>query len=222
MRRVLASSGHLIAWVFLIYVLAVIVARPSYTSWGTTWAERAMPVPGDSLGASATYRIDHGITVNAPSAAVWPWLVQIGQDRAGFYSYSRLERMVGDDIHNSDQLIAEWQTLDTGDFVRATQPGYLGGLFGDNPGWRVAAVEPGHYMVLDGWGAFIVEPVGRRSTRLLVRTRGDATPTLSSTFLSPGSVFLFEPVHFIMQRGMLYGIRERAERNYVMALRARR
>lgn len=221
-RRMLARVGHVAAWTLLAYVFVVIAARPWYSTWGTTWGERSMPVPGDSLGPRATYRLDHAVTISAPAEAVWPWLVQMGQDRGGFYSYSWLERLVGDDIHNADRIVPEWQDRYVGDRVRAAQPGYLGGLLGDEPGWRITNLEPGHYMVLEGWGAFIVEPVGNRTTRLLVRTRGDAQPTLLTTVLSPVSLFVFEPVHFVMQRAMLLGIKQRAEESYVTALRERR
>ena len=218
-RRILATGGSVVAWSFLAYVFLVIAGRPWYTTWGTTWGDRAAPVPGDPLGPSATYRLDHAVTISAPASAVWPWLMQMGQDRGGFYSYSWLERVVGDDIHNAERIVPEWQHREVGDLVRAAQPGYLSRLLGDEPGWRITALEDGHFMVLEGWGAFIVEPVGNRTTRLLVRTRGDATPTPMATVVSPISLLVFEPAHFIMQRAMLLGIKERAEQSYVTALR---
>ena len=221
-RRVLATTGHVVAWCFLAYVFVVIAARPWYSTWGTTWAERAVPVPGVSVGGPPSYRLDHGVTILAPAHAVWPWLAQMGQDRGGFYSYSWLERLFGDDIHNADRIVPEWQHREVGDVVRAAQPGYLDEVLGDEPGWRITALEPGHFMVLEGWGTFVVEPVGNRTTRLLVRTRGDAQADLTTTLLSPASLFVFEPAHFIMQRAMLLGIKERAERSYVTALRERR
>ena len=218
-RRILAATANVVAWSFLAHVFLVIAARPWYTTWGTTWGERAAPVPGDSLGPSATYQLDHGVTISAPAHEVWPWLLQMGQDRGGFYSNSWLERLVGADIHNADRIVPEWQHREVGDLVRSAQPGYLGGLFGDDPGWRITEIEPGHFMVLDGWGAFIVEPVGNRTTRLLVRTRGDATPAFTTILLSPLSLFAFEPAHFVMQRAMLLGIKQRAEQSYVTAVR---
>ena len=89
----------------LAYVAAVLAMRPTMVRWGTTPDERAVPLPGDQVHPTqADYRIDHAITIRAPANAVWPWLVQLGQDRGGFYSYAWLERAVGDDIRNADRI----------------------------------------------------------------------------------------------------------------------
>jgi hypothetical protein len=136
--------------------------------------------------------------------------VQLGQDRAGFYSYAWLEQLAGADIHNADRIHPEWQQLETGDLVRATQPDYLGGRLGE-PGWRVREIVPGRAIVLENWGAFVVNPVDARTSRFFVRTRGDGMPSLAGVLLGPINVFVFEPAHFIMQRGMMLGIRDRAE-----------
>jgi hypothetical protein len=66
-------------------------------------------------------------------------------------------------------------------------------------------------MGLENWGTFVLQPIDSTTTRLIVRTRGDAAPSLLSFALAPINVFLFEPAHFIMERGMLRGIRARAE-----------
>jgi hypothetical protein len=116
--------------------------------------------------------------------------------------------MVGDDIRNADRIHPEWQTLHEGDLVRAVQPDYLGGIFGPNVGWHITRLEPNRVLVLGGWGAFILEPAGG-STRLIVRTRGADKPNVA---LAPLGLLVFEPAHFIMQRRMLLGIKERAER----------
>ena len=206
---------HRVAWsagiVALVYAAVIVAIRPLYLRWGTTAAERVASLPGDQLNPDARYRVDHAITIHAPADSVWPWLVQLGQDRGGFYSYSWLERMIGDHVRNADRIHPEWQHLQTGDLVRAVQPGYLGGRFGD-VGWRVIDVVPGRAMVLDKWGAFVVQPVDAQTSRLIVRTREAGTPSLAGIVLGPFGVFVFEPAHFIMQRGMLRGVRDRAER----------
>jgi hypothetical protein len=206
-----AGVVRALALVWLAYATAVVAFRPMYLHWGTTPVERAMSLPGDQRVLNPTYRVDHAITIRAPANAVWPWLAQLGQDRGGFYSYAWLERMVGDHITNADRIHPEWQRRAVGDLVRATQPDYLGGRLGDL-GWRVAELDSGRAIVLENWGAFVVHPVDGRTTRLIVRTRGAGTPSLRATVLGPLSVFVMEPAHFIMQRGMLRGIRDRAER----------
>jgi hypothetical protein len=212
---------HRIAWsaaiATLVYATAVVFVRPAYLTWGSTAAERRGALPGDELVANPRYRVDHAITIHAPAAAVWPWLAQMGQDRGGFYSYDWLERLFGVDIRNANEIHPEWQRLGVGDLVRATQPGYLGGIFGEDLGWRVAALESGRAVVLQYWGAFLLEPIDTRTTRLIVRTRGDGAPSLLALVLGPLNVFVFEPAHFIMQREMLRGIRDRAERYATVA-----
>ena len=208
--RRLAGAGRAAGLLFLVYATAVALFHPVYVRWGTTSAERMMTLPGDDLVLDARYRVDHGITIWAPADSVWPWLVQIGQDRGGFYSYTRLEHLAGAHIHNADRIHPEWQQLKPGDLVRATQPDYLGGRLGE-PGWRVLDIVPGRAIVLENWGAFVLQPVDERTTRFLIRTRGDGAPSLAAVLLGPLNVFVFEPAHFIMQRGMLRGIRDRAE-----------
>ena len=141
---------------------------------------------------------------------MWPWLVQLGQDRGGFYSYDWLERAFGDDIRNADRIHPEWQTIARGDLVRATQPSYLGGKLGDL-GWKVTDVVPGRALILENWGAFVVRPVNDSTSRLHIRLRGPGAPSLAGVALAPFGLLVFEPAHFIMERGMLLGIRQRAE-----------
>jgi hypothetical protein len=206
---------HRVGWgiglLALAYATVVVAIRPLYVRWGTTAAERAASLPGDDLRPDARYRVDHAITIRAPADLVWPWLVQLGQDRGGFYSYSWLERAIGDHIQNADRIHPEWQHVQPGDLVRAVQPGYLGGRVTD-VGWRVLDVVPGRALILDKWGAFVVQPLDARTSRLIVRTREPGTPSLLGIALGPVNVFMFEPAHFIMQRGMLRGVRDRAER----------
>ncbi|MFL5562716.1 MAG: hypothetical protein ACJ79K_14695 [Gemmatimonadaceae bacterium] len=211
-RRLRALAGNTVAWAFLAYVCGMIVLRPWHTRWGVSDDERAMQLPGDELVYDAHYRLDHAITIDAPADSVWPWLAQIGQDRAGFYSYDRLERLIGDDIHNADRIHPEWQDRRVGDLVRAVQPDYLGGRLGSAVGWHVLELQRGRALVLDKWGAFVVVPVDEHTSRVHIRTRGAGTPDLRGVVLGPVSLLVFEPAHFIMERRMLLGIRDRAER----------
>jgi len=134
----------------VLYTAVVITAGPWYMTWGTTPEEREIALPGDELVEYANYRSDHAITIRASADSVWEWLVQLGQDRAGFYSYDRLERLFGADIHNADRIHPEWQQVRPGDLIRAVQPDFLGGRLGRDVGWRVAEVVPGRALVLEG------------------------------------------------------------------------
>lgn len=182
------------------------VLYPWMLGWGATTAERLRGLPGDELVPVATDQSTRAVTVRAPADETWRWLVQLGEDRAGFYSHSWLENLFVADIHNGDRVRPEWQTLREGDLVRAVPDDYLGGILPE-PGWRVAAAEPGRWFVLRNWGVFLVEPVDAATSRLIVRTRFH-----DETWWGPiVTALAFEPVHFVMERQMLLGIKARAE-----------
>ena len=199
------------ALVFVVYLAALVVVRPWHMRWGASDADVSARLPGDEVLPDGHYRMDHVVTVRAPARAVWPWVAQIGQDRAGFYSYQRLERFFGAHITNADRVHPEWQTRTVGETVRAVQPDYLGGRLGDYVGWRVALFEPGRALVLENWGSFVVRPIDANTTRLHIRLRGRGAPSVKGTLLAPIDVLVFEPAHFIMERKMLLGIKQRAE-----------
>lgn len=185
------------------YAVVLAATRPWHRRWGATDEEIAMELPGDELSEGAA--ANHAITIDAPIEEVWPWLVQIGQDRAGFYSYSWLENLVGADIHNSDRVVPEWQSLTEGEYLRLASAK----LYGDRPLLRISHVDPGRSFVLEGWGAFVLIPIDQKTTRMLIRTHAVTRKPLLRLL----DFFIGEPAHFIMERGMLLGIKERAERS---------
>src|SRR5919198_3490657 len=125
------------------YVLSAVAARPWMDRWGSTAEERALLLAGDELVADAEQQT-HAISIDAPPEAVWPWLVQMGQGRAGFYSHDRLERFVGADIRNADEIHPEWQHLAVGDLVRTYRP-----IPRFEPlGWLVTSIEPPRLLVV--------------------------------------------------------------------------
>jgi len=207
-------SWHRAGWsltsLCVLYLCAVATLRPIAVHWGTTPADRVLTLPGDGAGSDTRYQVEQAIVIHASADAVWPWLAQIGQGRAGFYSYDRVERLAGVRIHNENRIHPEWQAIREGDFVRATQPEYLGGRFGDL-GWRVAEVVPNRALVLENWGTFAIQPIDSANSRLLIRTQRPSAPTLARLLAGPVNVLLLEPAHLIMQRAMLIGLRDRAE-----------
>src|SRR6478752_9679302 len=116
--------------------------RPWMYTWGAGDDEIAAVLPGDELVAAHTPRTTRAVTIDAPIAAVWPWLAQIGEDRGGFYSHPVLERAVGAHIHNANTIHPEWQDLHVGDTV------WLAQRFGEAARQVVAAVEPQSHLVL--------------------------------------------------------------------------
>jgi hypothetical protein len=172
------------------------------TNWGSTARERGMALPGDDLLADPGRTSTLAITINAPADVIWQWLVQVGQDRAGFYSYTWLENLLGSDIHNTDVIRPEWQQLAAGDSWRMVPPDYLGGV-GKDAVDPVLLVDPGHALVLKMFGAHVLLPLDAHTTRLIVRGQASADSLLNT--------MLVEPVVFTMERRMLLGLKARAE-----------
>ena len=116
-------------------VLASPLLRPWYSKWGATEAETMKSLPGDEQVPNPNMVNTRAITIEAPVATVWPWLVQMGQGRGGLYSYERLENLVGCEMHNADEILPEYQELMVGDMVRLSE--------GDEgPHFVVTAVYP--------------------------------------------------------------------------------
>jgi hypothetical protein len=179
------------------------------TKWGATDEETAASLPGDEIVPSPTWKYTHAITIVAPRAAVWPWLVQIGQGRGGFYSYESLENLAGCDIHNVLELRPELQALHVGDTIRV----HASGL-----GPTVSILEPERTLVLSGppnangsqasWGFYLLQtPQG--ITRLIERGRH----RVGSGFLEKLGFgpYLIDPIGFVMSRRMLKRIKRLAE-----------
>lgn len=187
--------------------------RPWHLRWGTRREEVNQALPGDDVKPDAEIQVTHAITINAPASVVWKWLVQIGQGRGGFYSYDWIENLFGLEIHNTREIVAGWQELRLGDFVRSATTEWLGGKYKDLTGWFVVRMDAPHALVLrdeieQGSWAFILKPVGEHQTRLIIRARGSLPASLPMKFFHYS---FFEPAHFIMERKMLLTLKRRAE-----------
>jgi hypothetical protein len=185
--------------------------RPRLNNWGATAAERERSLPGDDLIPDPNYQTTRAITIDAPPADVWPWLVQLGAGRGGLYSYDWLDILFGIlDRPSATEILPEHQHLEAGDRIPLGESG------DGEEDLLVRAVEPERALVTVPAGlpegtltwAFALEPVADRRTRLLTRNRG-------SVDWSPGwlaAVAVVEPAAFLMTRKMLLGIKRRAER----------
>jgi hypothetical protein len=181
-----------------------------YATWGTRPADRHRTLPGDELTPGATTQTTRSVDIDAPASTVWAWLIQIGQDRAGFYSYRALENLALADMPKVERIVMEWQLRERGEVVWLASPDHWGG----NGKQIVAAIEPERHFIMTGeedwqriqagghargtWG-FIIELLDERRCRLIARSRYAAPP--------PG----FELAHFIMERKMLLRIKALAE-----------
>lgn len=177
-----------------------------------TAVDRQRALPGDELVPTPRLRSTRAIGIAAPPGAIWPWLVQIGWQRAGWYSYDRLEQLAGaadfvDGPRSARRIVPALQTLAAGDLIRLGPP--------PMPAFKVVTVDPEQALVLGGdegpddvavsW-AFALEPRGD-ATRLVVRFRLSYPPTLANHLMWGAT----EVAHAIMERKMLRGIRDRAE-----------
>jgi hypothetical protein len=215
------------------------VVEPWWRSWGIDPSETDRTLPGDELVPGPSEIETRGITIDAPPANVWPWLVQMGFGRAGWYSYDRMD-MAG---RSADRIVTEWQDLAVGDTV-PTHPG--GGLV-------VKSIEPQRSLVLyldneivkswtarasdhaEGNGktpanlaaagafmtaaqppefaaswAFVLEPLGAERTRLIERFR------IHFGDAKPWNRYTLPMMGFgvfVMMRKHMLGLRERAQRS---------
>lgn len=178
----------------------IVLRRPILT-WGATDAEAAAELPGDELLEDADGVATRAITVGAPASAVWPWLAQMGPaPRGGAYTYDWIENMLGLNMHSADELLPAFQHPQVGDEL-----GY-----GPNR-MRLERVEPERVLALrstDGnwvW-SFVLDEAGG-TTRLISRNRFRLPRLRDRIGMLP-----MEPGSLLMERKMLRGIKERAER----------
>jgi hypothetical protein len=185
----------------LVLILAYLTINPWLLRWGATNEEVSRAMPGD---------LDHigwtrGITINATPEQIWPWLVQWGQGRGGWYSYDWLENLFGFDIHTADRILPEYQDLATGDPICMAR-GFCTS--------HVAVLEPNQWL---SWQAkddngdpvwtftFGLFPLDDSHTRLVVREsfRSDVVP--------PAAVFVLEIPDVVMEQKALHTVKNRVE-----------
>jgi hypothetical protein len=184
-------------------------------NWGANADEVSAVLPGDELVPDPAEQTTLAVTVEAPAEVVWSWLVQLGQDRGGMYSYDWSENLLGLDIHTTDEIREEWQHLAAGDRVVVVPEGYKPMPAGY--AFTVARVDPPRALVLrqappehpwNGVWSFHVVPTGEGRCRLLSRSRTEAMTEFGLRMATR----IGEPVTLVMTRRMLHGIKERAER----------
>lgn len=206
--------------VALVFVYLFFV-RPWHLRWGTTHLDVIARLPGDTISPRSSAQVTHAVNIDAPPEAVWRWIVQIGQERGGFYSYTFLENLVGCDMHNTKRIVPEWQQRAVGDTVWFATPKRFKG----QARMIVAVAEPNRDLALstpadwkrrqsndeglDTSWEFALQPKAGNTTRLLARLRAEAYPSFARRIVN----FLFwEPAHFIMERKMLLTIKELSEK----------
>ena len=190
------------ALAFAVGVTAACVYRmaisPWHLRWGATDEEISRPMPGDDLlpGSGSSTR---AITIAATPEDIWPWLVQLGYGKAGWYSYDWIDN---DFKPSADQIVPEFQDLDVGDRI----------LMMPSMGFEVMAIdEPRSIVSLldDGTTSWCLAlyPADDGTTRLVSRFRPRFERSLATSLM----LVLVEPGTFIMEQKMLRTIRDRVE-----------
>lgn len=204
MKKILIVVGKLLGVVVLVVILAVLLS-PWMDRWGSTPAERMQEMPGDRFLTSPARTTNRGITVNAPVEKVYPWILQLGADKSGMYSYTWLENLVNCKMAKDETIHPEWQNLTEGDLMKM-----CAGDFAPPP-YIVAEVLPDQAVTFghqnnNAWEEtwqFVLLPQADGSTRLITRT---------STNMTGGIWEVIRPISFVMERKMLLTIKGLSER----------
>lgn len=195
-RIALWATGFLVAFFAFFYA----VYRPWQQNWGATEAEVSRVMLGDELVTDPTFNATRAVTVEAPPDRIWPWIVQMGYLRAGFYSWDILDNR---GIPSAEHILPQYQNLAVGDVVPLSAEADA----------EVVALVPNSQLLLVfesgdtatwAWGLYAIDE-GR--TRLVSRLRW-RTPSIMSQFL-------LDAFELVMMRKCMLGIKRRAEASMV-------
>jgi hypothetical protein len=203
------------------FTLAGLLRLRQYAfAWGVTADDLTHEWPGDELSPNSTTVATRAIAIDAPADVTWSYVAQIGQDRAGFYSYTWLENLFGCVMPNVSSIVPEWQQRMIGDTVWLARPDRYNG----DARLKIARVDQKRDLVLtspEDWGrivrhehardgawSFIVVPTSPSASKLIVRSRGPEQPGFLRAFVR---AVVLDPAHFIMERRMMRRIKALAE-----------
>jgi hypothetical protein len=188
------------------------IVRPWHMRWGATDAEVAGPMPGDEVVPRAQFNATRSITIDAPPEQVWPWIVQLGYGRGGFYTYDQVDNA---GKPSADRIIDEFQDLKVGDLIpmwhesHGLAIAYRVDSFAVRK-WMLWVHRPHENEPPDSTWSWRLDELPAGATRLVTRMKQDyrwQTPRLTLF-----NLVLMEFGDFAMERRMLKGIKVRAER----------
>jgi hypothetical protein len=195
--RWLCISGALLVALIALFQFAY---RPWQRTWGATAEEVLRGMPGDEIVANPTFNATRAVEIRARPEEVWPWIVQIGFRKAGFYSHDWLDN---DRIPSAEEIILRFQNLRVGDTIPLSQTAEA----------RIEILEPNEFMLLVvesesaghetwtwAWGLYRAEP---NTTRLVTRLRVELDSSFSNLYL--------DAFEIVMMSKCLRGIKGRVE-----------
>ena len=179
----------------LVSALTWFVYRPWALTWGATGEEISRPMPGDQIMNDPTFNATRAVTVRAAPEDIWPWLVQMGYKRAGFYSYDWLDN---DAVPSAEKILPEYQDLEVGDLIPMNEHSSIAVEVLESASSLLLVYGEGSWTW--AWGLYREDS---QSTRLVTRLRTRPTGIVSRVLMD-----LFE---IVMMRKCLLGIKRRAE-----------
>lgn len=232
--RARTLRGHFGLWLVAGAAIAAEIAayllwRPRMLRWGATTAEVAEALAGDERTPHPRLQSTRAITIDAPPEQVWPWLMQMGIGRAGFYTHDWVERLMFharyvEGKHSATRIHPELSPLKVGDTVP----------MGAGVEALVSEIDPCRYLVAQE--TFVLRPLEGGKTRLIMRYRGMGYLSPAAHAIRPDSgplprlirftvlhvpgidpalqaldIFVGDPLHHYMDTGMLLGLKARAE-----------
>ena len=201
-KRLLAT----LSLVVLAMAAYLLWARPYQLTWGATSDEISRAMPGDELAANPRFLATRAITIDAPPEQIWPWLIQMGYGRAGYYGMDILENAGSPrGLHSAEQILPEFQDFKVGDPVPISSVAQM----------KFYAIQPGQYMIwrgneegASGGFTWALYPIDASHTRLVNRIRW------SHHWTQPGLLALdlfTEFTDHIAVREILQGVKGRVE-----------
>lgn len=182
--------------------------RPRLLHWGATDEEVNSTFPGAELVPGGSRSATMAVTIDAPPSKVWPWLVQMGYGRAGWYSWDYLDNL---GRHSAQTLHPEWQNVKLGDYLGGPNVSEL-----ERKAWEVAAFEPERFLGLrsrvphsESLWAFWLKPLPGEKTRLIVSGYWNMQPRWLQPFMS---FTMLEWTHWIMQTRQFANLKRLAEK----------
>jgi hypothetical protein len=190
------------ATVLVILVIYFYFYRPWQVRWGAADDEVKRSMPGDDVITDPSFKATRVVTVNAPAESIWPWIVQIGCKRAGWYSYDWVDNL---GIPSAERIISEFQHIEVGQLIPFSPNGKMGMYVKDfaEPKWILWGDKENYSTWY--WGLY---PIDSDHTRLVTRVR------LHYRWLSPTIIFslLLDIGDIVMMRKCMLGIKMRAEK----------
>jgi proline iminopeptidase len=220
--RALQAAARVAGCGALVNVVYRATLRPRLATWGASEDEAHAPLPGDDILSVGAATSTMGTTIDAPPAAVWPWLVQLGCGRAGWYSYDLLDNA---GRPSADRVVPEWQRVSLGDQLPSDSSGRgrvwftIEGIYPEHALVLRASVDlrtgrsydPGrghHAAYSDSTWTFELRELPGSRTRLLARTRGEAAPFWRAV---PMSLIVGLPNHVLMQARQFRNLKQRVQ-----------